>query len=130
MLNSTLKPSAKPMKRSPMARGTSQLKRSWIKAGRRKTSKIRQSARGQECLINLPGGWHHDPETVVLCHKPSGGKGMKSPDSEAAYGCYWCHMVVDGQHQRPEGITLDQVQENFDRACAETKNILNKQGLL
>lgn len=63
---------------------------------------LRKLARGQHCLIRVPGICTHTPETVVLCHyRMSGisGMGMKSPDLFGAYGCYACHAVVDG-HQR------------------------------
>lgn len=65
---------------------------------KRKTSKIRQSARGEDCTINIVGVCAGDSDTVVLCHFPSEGKGMgiKSHDLSAGYGCFACHQVIDG----------------------------------
>lgn len=63
---------------------------------------LRNSARGQDCLIRVPGYCLFMPETVVLCHyRIAGisGIGMKSPDLLGAFGCSACHAVVDGQQQ-------------------------------
>lgn len=61
---------------------------------------LRDLARGQSCLIRVPGFCSHDPEQVVLCHVrmveiPS--KNFPGRDLLAAFGCSPCHMVVDGQ---------------------------------
>ena len=71
---------------------------------KRKTSKIRQSARGEDCTINIAGVCAGDSETVVLCHFPSEGKGMgiKSHDLSAGYGCARCHDAVDGRLKNAE----------------------------
>lgn len=64
-------------------------------------SKIRESARGEDCQIRLPGVCNHDPATVVWAHASGSaagkGMGMKAPDILGAYACYACHMAVDGQ---------------------------------
>jgi hypothetical protein len=63
---------------------------------------LRKLAKGQQCLIRVPGYCTHTPETVVLCHyRLTGisGAGMKSPDLIAAYGCFGCHDVVDGRQK-------------------------------
>jgi len=61
-----------------------------------KKSKIRESARGEDCQIRIPDVCKFTPETVVLCHKGGAGVAMKSSDIHAAYGCYACHAVIDG----------------------------------
>lgn len=68
-------------------------------------SKITASARGQDCLIRVPGICNHNPETTVFCHVPGAGMGMKSvykgPDGKevdiGSYGCSSCHDAVDGR---------------------------------
>jgi len=68
-------------------------------------SKITESARGQDCLIRVPGICNHNPETVVFCHAPGAGMGrksvFKSPDGKkvdyGSYGCSACHDAVDGR---------------------------------
>jgi len=60
-------------------------------------TKLRESARGQPCMIRIPGVCNGDPATTVLCHLPGGGMGKKQPDLLAAFGCSSCHNVVDGR---------------------------------
>lgn len=59
------------------------------------SSKLRKSARGQPCQIRIPDHCNHDRDTVVLCHLPGGGMGLKQNDLFAAFGCMNCHMIVD-----------------------------------
>lgn len=61
-----------------------------------KSNKLRQSARGQECLVRIPLHCNSNPETVILAHVGSNsGMGMKSSDLEAAYCCSSCHDIID-----------------------------------
>lgn len=62
-------------------------------------SKLRKSAKGENCTLQIHPYCNGNPETVVLCHLPSEGKGMalKSPDHWAAYGCSNCHNIIDGR---------------------------------
>lgn len=61
-------------------------------------SKITDSARGENCLIRIPGVCNRDDKTTVACHEPAGsGLSMKWPDTEIAYGCSSCHDEVDGR---------------------------------
>lgn len=66
-------------------------------------SKIRQSARGEQCQIRLPFVCNGNPETVVWCHANGSaagkGIGMKSHDILGAYGCSSCHDVYDGRRR-------------------------------
>lgn len=58
-------------------------------------SKLRQSARGQDCQIRMPGICNGNPETVVLAHLGGGGMGIKQPDLLGAYACSACHDEAD-----------------------------------
>lgn len=60
-------------------------------------SKLRKSARGQSCLVWLPGICNHSTETTVLAHLGGAGMGRKNPDLLAAFCCSSCHDVVDGR---------------------------------
>lgn len=60
-------------------------------------SKITESARGEECLVRIPGHCNWNPETVVFAHRNGGGIGMKNKDNEGAYCCSGCHDVIDGR---------------------------------
>lgn len=64
------------------------------------STKLRSSAKGQQCTFEIPGVCNRDASTTVLCHAPSEVKGMgnKSHDFHAAFGCYACHEALD-QHR-------------------------------
>lgn len=70
------------------------------------SSKLRNSAKGQDCRFRIPGVCNGNPETVVLCHAPSEFKGMaqKGHDYHAVFGCHACHEALD-QHR------LDRLEE-------------------
>ena len=63
------------------------------------SKKLRDSARGQECTVRLPGICNCNPETTVLAHLPCGSKGigMKGLDTVAVYACSACHDAIDGR---------------------------------
>lgn len=56
---------------------------------------LRKTARGQQCLVRIPGVCNHDPETVVLAHLNGGGTGMKHSDLKGAFCCSACHDCLD-----------------------------------
>jgi hypothetical protein len=64
------------------------------------SSKLRRSARGQNCTFQIVGICNHDPETVVLCHirDDATAKSTKANDWSAAFGCVECHTAID-QHR-------------------------------
>ena len=97
-------------------------------------SKIRQSARGEDCTIRIPGVCNFNPETVVLCHpnthRAGKGKGLKAADELGAYGCSDCHAVVDGNGRRSPDMTPDAVELAFWHGHAETYLKLKQKGLV
>lgn len=95
---------------------------------REKMSKITDSARGRECQIRIAGVCNHNPETVVLCHLPGGGMGMKRHDFMAAYGCAACHDAVDGRVKTDEPTWL--IRLWFYEAVFRTQQILLDEGLI
>ena len=58
---------------------------------------LRKTARGQQCMVRIPGICNHDPETTVLAHLNGGGMGMKQKDLKAAFCCSSCHDCLDGR---------------------------------
>jgi hypothetical protein len=76
-------------------------------------SKLRESARGEDCLVRLPYVCKHQPEYVILSHYrgSAGGKGgsIKSIDMASAYCCTACDAVYDGQVPRPAGVSKEEV---------------------
>ena len=57
-------------------------------------SKITESARGQQCQVNIPGVCSGNPETVVWAHANGlqfgNGIGMKSPDALGSIRLFRC----------------------------------------
>lgn len=62
-----------------------------------KNLKLRNSARLQDCTLNISGVCNYNPETTVLCHinVDGGAMGGKSPDYSAVFGCSDCHAHLD-----------------------------------
>ena len=90
------------------------------------SKKVRDSARGKDCTVRMPGICNFDPATTALAHIPCGqkGVGMKGFDTVAVYACSRCHDVIDG---RAKG----QVDwQDIPRAIAETHKALVGAGLL
>lgn len=114
---------AKPKKVAPTPR-----KRP-MKVTRPKMTAIRQSAQNKECTLRFPC-CNYRIDTTVLCHRNGAGGGMKAPDTDAAYGCYACHVVLDGQAPRPEGFTREAMLARFDVAVRLTHIELAVLGLV
>lgn len=71
----------------------------------RKYPKLRKSAKGEDCTLQIHPYCNGNPETTVLCHLPSGsGMGQKSPDWFAVYGCSSCHDIIDGRTKVGAGL--------------------------
>jgi hypothetical protein len=87
-----------------------------------KSTKIRQSAKGEYCRLRIAPVCASN-ETVVLCHAPSAGKGVgtKSDDFWAVYGCSSCHNLADAGN-------ID--ASDWLRAIYETQKALFSKGLL
>ena len=75
------------------------------------TSNMRRAARGQPCMIRLPGCQGGGDSTVLAHYRMAGysGVGMKPPDTMGAYACANCHDIVD-QRRRLDGWTREQIR--------------------
>lgn len=64
------------------------------------STKLRNSARGQECTFRIPGICQGGTETTVLAHIRDEAKGLgnKANDFSAAFACCNCHDAID-QHR-------------------------------
>lgn len=62
-----------------------------------KSRKYLNGARGQECLLNIPGVCVGGTETTVACHIRDESKGMgnKASDLSTVDGCAACHAMFD-----------------------------------
>lgn len=67
------------------------------KQHRHESKRLRDSARGRDCMIRIPGVCNFNPETTVLTHVNGGGAGTKHSDLLAAFGCSSCHDAIDGR---------------------------------
>jgi len=69
---------------------------------------LQKLARGQPCLVRIPGVCNGNPETTVLAHirrQNVGGMGLKPPDLIGAWACSDCHDVIDGRQKSPYNST-------------------------
>lgn len=79
--------------------------------------KLRKSAAGETCTLQIVNVCNRDPRTTVLAHLDSEFKGMalKSPDYLAVFACSSCHTAID-QHK----IDRDERAFYFLRALQRT----------
>ena len=94
-----------------------------------KTTKIRQSAKGQHCQGRIAGYCNGNPETVVLAHRNGGGMGMKNADHFGAYLCSGCHSFCDGGWTR-SNYGKNEMLVMFYEAIFRTQKLLIEKQLL
>ncbi len=97
-------------------------------------SKLRKSARGQECQIRIPGICSGDPEETVLAHigghLAGAGMGCKAKsDMHGAFACHRCHAMVDGRLPT-EMFTWDQLSLMHLEGVIRTQMIWLDMGLI
>ena len=83
------------------------------------SKKLRDSARGQDCTLRIPGICNFDSATTVLAHLPCGqkGTGMKGPDMISVFACSACHDRIDARTSSAPAVT----GADMLRALAETQ---------
>ncbi len=61
------------------------------------SKKLRDSARGQQCTLNISGVCNYNSETTILAHLPdeSNGMGKKADDISSCFACSSCHTAID-----------------------------------
>jgi len=91
------------------------------------SQRLRKSAKGQECTMQVVGVCNSNPETTVLAHiQTEGGKmGGKADDFSACFCCSDCHAWLD-QHR---GSELDELFYTR-RAIIRTQRIWTQNGLM
>lgn len=99
-----------------------------------KTTAIRQSARGEECTVRIPGICTFDTAATIWSHYrgQAGGKGfaIKSIDEAGAYCCTACDAVYDGQRSRPPGMSKDDVDLAWLQGHIRSLVTLKRKGLI
>ena len=91
------------------------------------SKKIRDSARGKDCTLRLPGVCNFNPETTVFAHiGVIRGMGLKCNDNMGIYCCSNCHDTLDS---RTASATPVDAADKL-RALEETQAALFEDGLL
>lgn len=104
-----------------------------------RSEKIMQAMAGYPCTLRIasfiPGHTCADQSTVVGCHLPVVGKGMKTKvtDLAVAAGCFHCHLLNEGVDKRvqyiidryPTGLTM-----RYLNALVETHALLLRDGII
>jgi hypothetical protein len=94
-----------------------------------KSKKLRNSARGQDCLVRIPGICNFNPETTILAHVGSGaGMGQKTDDIEATFCCSSCHETIDGVVR--EDFSREEVQLMAKEGAERTRKHWLETGLI
>jgi len=91
-------------------------------------SKIRKSAKGQDCQVRIPHICNFNPETTILAHLNGGGWSLKRLDTEAAYCCSNCHDALDGRRMTQN--TSDELKLMHYDGIMRTQLLLIAQGLI
>lgn len=95
-----------------------------------KSKKLRDSAKGENCTLNIAFVCNYDPSTVVLCHFPSEIAGYKSTDLSAGYGCSSCHSVLDGATKIDPPLSDANKQYYMRRSQTRTLHRLIENGVV
>lgn len=118
------------MKRTELKRKTPlKAKSPMKKSSKPKMTKIRASAKGEQCQVRVPGICNRDPSTTVLAHLNGSGTALKTSDHEAAYACSACHAWLDGGFATT-GYNRDIRDLWHLQAVIRTQRILIEQGLI
>lgn len=97
-----------------------------------KMTKIRKSAKGQECMVRLVGVCNGNAETTIFAHfrelALGCGTSHKPNDLFGAYACSSCHDVLDGRSKT--AYERDWIIAEFRRAVMYTQKALLDMGLI
>jgi hypothetical protein len=96
-----------------------------------RSRKITQSARDEDCTLNIAGACNYDSATVIFAHFPdeNHGIGRKASDLSGAYCCSACHDVIDRRDSRYKESETDR-DFYMRRAQSRTINRLIEKGIL
>jgi len=100
---------------------------SLLKKRRHESKKLRESARGRDCMVRLPGICNRNPETVVLAHLNGGGAGTKHSDLMGAFTCSACHDEID---RRTMKCKADYVKLAHLEGIMRTQQIFLDEGMV
>lgn len=90
-------------------------------------------ARGQPCMVKIPGVCNRNPETTVWAHSNLGrhgkGVGLKAHDCFGCFACSACHQWLD-EGGRRHGYTREMRENQFLLAFEETIKHMWQNGML
>ncbi|HEJ3062520.1 DUF1364 family protein [Pseudomonas aeruginosa] len=91
---------------------------------------VRDSARGEECTLQIAGVCNHNWDTTVFAHLPDESKGMgtKADDLSGCYACHACHDALDARRKNP--LQAEEREWYMRRAMVRTWRRLHDKGLL
>ena len=89
-------------------------------------TKLRNEAKGRDCLVRIPGICNFNPETVVLAHLGGAGMGIKCNDMIGAHCCHACHQEIDGAVK--SNYTKDELELMHLEGIIRTQEALIKEG--
>ena len=93
-------------------------------------SKYTRAARGQPCLVRIPGICNHNPETTVFAHLGGGGMGTKKRDLFGSFCCSSCHDAIDGRTKVVNGYSRNEIELMHYQGMERTQNWLIENGIL
>lgn len=96
-------------------------------------SDIRDSARGKDCQLRLPGVCNFSRETVVAAHLRIAGTcgiGMKPSDLLTVRACSACHDVLDGRRKMANGMECGDLMTYIHEGHCRTLLAYEKEGLI
>ena len=95
-----------------------------------RNKRLLEVARGQSCMLQIPGVCNGNNETVVACHSNqlAHGKGMgtKAHDCFVAWGCSACHAAIDSGSQ----LSYEQKKDYWQRGHELTLLAMFEAGML
>ena len=91
---------------------------------------LRRLARGQRCMVRLPGCTGGGEDTVLAHYRMASyaGTGLKPNDLCGAWACASCHDLVDQRKPSDEPRTF--VRLAHAEACLRTIAVLAAEGLI
>ena len=92
-------------------------------------SKIRQSAKGEECQVKFANVCNFNNDTTVFAHIGGGGMGRKQSDLFGTYCCSDCHDLADGRTHNTDYIKAV-IDCYFYEGIFRTQQILLDKGLI
>lgn len=103
------------------------------KVERKVNQAIRDSAKGEACLVRIPG-CPGDPAMTIWSHarwnSAGKGKSTKALDISGAFACTYCDSIFDGQTPPPPGYTREQVDADWCQGHFRSLMRLAEKGLL